>query len=85
MRNQLEFGNQIAETSSGMWLGKDVYKLIVRGNRNQLEGTLEKVMPDKMIIYLDVFGPLVEDIIASNLNSTPIVTIDRSSRRSGCT
>jgi hypothetical protein len=57
----------------------------VKGNREQLEGTLEKVMPDKMTIDLDVFGPLVEDIIASNLNSTLIVTIDRSSKRSGHT
>jgi hypothetical protein len=57
----------------------------VRENRDQLEGTLEKVMPDKMTIDLDVFGLLVEDIIASNLNSTPIVTIDRSNRGSGHT
>jgi hypothetical protein len=57
----------------------------VKGNKEQLEGTLEKVMSDKMTIDLNVFGPLVEDIIASNLNSTPIVTIDRSSRRSGHT
>jgi hypothetical protein len=54
----------------------------VRGNKDQLEGTLEKVIPDKVTIDLDVFGPLVEDIVASNLNNTPIVTIDRSSRRS---
>ena len=46
---------------------------------------MDKVMPDKMTIDLDVFGPLVEDIIASNLNSTPIVTIVRGSRRSGHT
>ena len=57
----------------------------MRGNRDQLEGTLEKVMPDKMTIDLDVFGLLVEDIIASNLNSTPIVTINKSSRISGYT
>jgi hypothetical protein len=38
----------------------------MRGNRDQLEGTLEKVMPNKMTIDLNVFGPLVEDIIASN-------------------
>ena len=42
-------------------------------------------MPDKMTIDLDVFGLLMEGIIASNLNSTPTVTIDRSSRRSGYT
>ena len=56
----------------------------MRGNKDQLEGTLEKVMSDKMIIDLDVFGPLVEDI-TSNLNSTPIVTIDRSNKGSGHT
>ena len=57
----------------------------MRGNRDQLEGTLEKVMRDKMTIDLDVFGSLVEDIIVSNLNNTLIVTIDRSSRGSGHT
>ena len=59
MRNQLEFGNQITKTSSEMLLGKDVDKLIVRENRDQLEGTLKKVMPDKMTIDLDVFDLLV--------------------------
>ena len=59
--------------------------MIVRGNRDQLEGPLKKVMPDKMTIDLDVFGLLVEDIIVNNLNNTSIVTIDRSSRRSGHT
>ena len=57
----------------------------MRGNRDQLEGTLEKVMSDKMIIDLDVFGSLVENIIASNLNNTLIVIIDRSNRGSGHT
>ena len=57
----------------------------MRGDRDQLEGTLEKVMLYKMTIDLDVFGLLLEDIIESNLNSTPIVTIDRSSRGSGHT
>ena len=85
MRNQLEFGNQITKASSVMWLGKDVDKLILRENRDQLEGTLEKVVSNKMTNDLDVFGPLVEDIIASNLNNTPIVTIDGSSRRNGHT
>ena len=57
----------------------------MRGNRDQLEGTLEKLMLDKMTIDLDVSGLLVEDIISSTLNSTPIVTTDRSSRGSGHT
>ena len=54
----------------------------MRGNKDQFEGTLEKVMLDKVTIDLNVFGPLVEDIIARNLNSTPIVTIDRNSGKS---
>ena len=37
-------------------------------------------MPDKMTIDIDVFSLFVKDIIASNLNSTSIVTIDRSNR-----
>ena len=54
----------------------------MRGNRDQLEETCEKVIPNKVTMDLDVFGPLVENIIVSNLNSTSIVTIDRSSRKS---
>ena len=55
------------------------------GNRDQLEGTLEKVMSDKMTIDHYMFGLFVEEIIMSNLNSTPTVTINRSSRRGGHT
>ena len=57
----------------------------MRGNKDQLEGTPEKVIPDKMTIDLDVIVPFEEDIITSNLNSTSIVTIDKSSRRGGYT
>ena len=42
-------------------------------------------MPNKMTIDFNVFGPLVKDIVASNLNSTLIVTVDKSSRKSGHT
>ena len=42
---------------------------------------MDKMITDKMIINLDVFSPFMEDIIVSNMNSTLVVTIKRSSRR----
>ena len=48
-----------------------------------MEETLKEMMPDKMTADLYLFGLFVEDIIMSNLNGTPIVTVDRSSRKCG--
>ena len=45
-----------------------------------LEGTMDKMIMDKMTIDLNVFS--TEDIIVSNMNDTLVVTIKRSSR--GC-
>ena len=41
---------------------------------------MDKMITDKMIINLDVFSSFMEDIIVSNMNSTLVVTIKRSSR-----
>jgi len=43
---------------------------------------MNKMITDKMTINLDVFSPFMEDIIVSNMNSTLVITIKRSSR--GC-
>ena len=43
---------------------------------------MDKMITDKMTIDLDVFSPLMEDIIMSNMNSTLVATIKKSSR--GC-
>ena len=56
--------------------------LIFRGDEDQLERTMDKMITDKMTIDLDVFSPFMEDIIVSNMNGTLVVTIKRSSR--GC-
>ena len=42
---------------------------------------MDKMITDKMTIDLDVFSSFMEDIIASNMNGTLVVTIKRSSRR----
>ena len=38
---------------------------------------MDKMKTDKMTIDLDVFSPLMEDIIVSNMNGTLVVTIKR--------
>ena len=43
---------------------------------------MDKMITDKMTIDLDVFSPFMEDIIVSNMDSTLVVTIKKSSR--GC-
>ena len=43
---------------------------------------MDKMITDKMTIDLNVFSPFMEDIIVSNMNGTPVVTIKKSSR--GC-
>ena len=43
---------------------------------------MNKMMIDKMTINLDVFNIFMEDIIVSNLNDNPVITIKRSGR--GC-
>ena len=43
---------------------------------------MDKMITDKMTIDLDVFSPFMEDIIVSNMDSTLVVIINRSSR--GC-
>ena len=58
-----------------MWLGEDIYKLIFRGDWDQLGSTMDKMIRDKMTIDLDVFSSFMEDIIVSNMNGTLVVTI----------
>ena len=46
---------------------------------------MDKMITDKMTINLDVFNPLMEDFIVSNMNGTLVVTIKRNSRGCGHT
>lgn len=49
-------------------LGKDISKL--RSSRNMMQGnkTLMKLCPNKMAIYLNMFGPFMKDRIIGNVN-----------------
>ena len=59
-----------------------VCESILRGDREQLESAMDKmiIIKKKMIINLDVFGLFMENIIMNNLNGTPIITIKGSDR-----
>ena len=43
---------------------------------------MDKMIPDKMTINLDVFSPFMEDIIVSNMNGTLFITIKGSVTKS---
>ena len=49
--------------------------------RHWLESTMDKMIMDKMTINLDMLSLFMEEIVVSNMNGTPIITI-KSSR--GC-
>ena len=51
----------------------------------KLESTMDKMIPDKMTINLDVFSPFMEDIIVSNMNGILVITIKGNGRGCGHT
>ena len=59
-----------------MSLGEDISRMVSRGDGEQLEMLVSDVVVD-----LNVLGAFMEDIIMSNVDSTMIVTINRSGRR----
>lgn len=60
---------------------KNICKLILRGDREQLDNAMDKmIIEKKMIINLDVFGLFMKDIIMNNLNGTPIIKIKGSDK-----
>ena len=78
MWDQLEVVNQITSATLRKWLGEDICKLIFREDGEKLESTMDKMIPDKMKINLDVFSPFMEDIIVSNMNGILVITIKGS-------
>ena len=46
---------------------------------------MDKMIPDKITINLDVFSPFMEDIIVSNMNGTLVIIIKGSGRGCGHT
>ena len=61
-----------------MSLGKDISRLVSRGDGEQLEISFLEMLVSDVAVDLNMLGAFVEDIIMSNVNSTTIVTIKRS-------
>ena len=61
-----------------MSLGKDISRLVNRGDGEQLEIAFLEMLASDVAVDLNVLGAFVEDIIMSNVNSTMIVTIKKS-------
>ena len=62
-----------------MSLGEDISRLVSRGDGEQLEISFLEMLTSDVVVDLNMLGAFVEDIILSNVDSTTIVTIKRSS------
>ena len=61
-----------------MSLGKDISRLVSRGDGEQLEISFLEMLASDVVVDLNMLGAFVEDIIMSNIDNTTIVTIKRN-------
>ena len=61
-----------------MSLGKNISRLVSRGDGEQLEISFLEMLASDVAVDLNMLGAFMEDIIISNVDSTMIVTIKRS-------
>ena len=61
-----------------MSLGKDISRLVSRGDGEQLEIPFLEMLASNVAVDLNMLCAFVEDIIMSNVDNTTIVTIKRS-------
>ena len=74
----MDFGYKISKTTRRVSLGKDISKLVSRGDGEQLEISVLEMLASDVAVDLNMLGAFVEDIIMSNVDSTTIVIIKRS-------
>ena len=74
----MEFGYKISKTTRRVSLGKDISRLVSKGDGEQLEISFLEMLASDVAVDLNMLGAFVEDIIMSNVDSTTIVTIMRS-------
>ena len=61
-----------------MSLGKDISRLVSRGDGEQLKISFLEMLASDVAVDFNMLGAFVEDIIMSNVDSIMIVTIKRS-------
>ena len=64
-----------------MNFSEDISKLVGRGDEKQLEIAFLEMLASDVAVDLNVLGVFMEDIVMSNVDSTMIITIKRSSNR----
>ena len=74
----MEFGYKISKTTKWVSLGKNISRLVSRGDGEQLEISFLEMLASDVAVDLNMLGAFVEDIIMSDVDSTTIVTIKRS-------
>ena len=74
----MEFGYKISKTTRRVSLGKDINRLVSRGDGEQLKIPFLEMLASDVAVDLNMLGAFVEDIIMSNVDSTMIVIIKRS-------
>ena len=74
----MEFRYKISKTTRQVSFGEDIGRLVGRGDGEQLEIAFLEMLMSDMAINLDVLGAFMEDIVLSNIDGTPIITIKRS-------
>ena len=61
-----------------MSLGKDISRLVSRGDGERLKISFLEMLASDVAVNLNMLSAFVEDIIMRNVDSTTIVTIKRS-------
>ena len=74
----MEFGYKISKATRQVSLGKNISRLVSRGDGEQLEISFLEMLASDVAVDLNMLGAFMEDIIMSNVDSTTIVTIKRS-------
>ena len=64
-----------------MSFSEDISRLVSRGDEEQLEIAFLEMLASDVAVDLNVLGMFMEDIVMSNVDSTTIITIKRSSNR----
>ena len=63
----MEFGYKILKMTRRVSLGKDISRLVSRGDGEQLEISFLEMLASDVAVDLNMLGAVVEDIIMSNV------------------
>ena len=66
------------KTTRWVSLGKNISRLVSRGDGEQLKISFLEMLASDVAVNLNMLNAFMEDIIMSNVDSTTIVTIKRS-------